>query len=218
MTSTVTATPSATVAVPTPTATEGFKILDLGSPVNQVGDPVPVCFELLADDIESLTIDFCVSNAVFEVAGIECFGDSIGVPCPFQDPSAVVVSPTSHFATCELDDGLDPHGQTRATTTSATSGTGLPLGVILGCNVGVRTDALPGQYPLDLIFTASLVGGGSLSGRGGVTIRVAPLGFGADCLTDAQCGSSICRGAHCCQCECSGTCDDTGECSATACP
>jgi hypothetical protein len=216
---TVTATPSATIALPTPTATEGFQILDLGSPVNQVGDPVPVCFALLnAEDIESLTIDFCVSDAVFEVADIQCFGDSLVVACPFEDPSAVVVSSTSHFPTCELDEGLDPHGQTRVTAASATLDTGLPLGVILGCQVGVRADAVPGQYPLDLIFTASLVGGGSLSGQGGATITVAPLDFGSECLSDPQCGSAVCRGGHCCQCECAGTCDASGQCSPTACP
>lgn len=216
-TATVTAPPSATISVPTPTATEGFQILDLGSPVNQVGDPVPVCFELLVNDIESMTIDFCVSDAVFEVAGIECFGNSPAVDCSFANPSAVVVSTTSHFPTCELDDGLDPHGQAQVTAASATPGTGMPLGIVLGCKVGVRTDAVPGQYPLDLIFTASLVGGGSLSGQGSATVTVAPLDFGDDCLSDPQCGSSICRGGHCCLCECSGTCDDSGDCSPTPC-
>jgi hypothetical protein len=178
-TPTRTATQSATLAVPTPTATEGFTIIDLGSPVNQVGDPVPVCFNLLVNDVESLTIDFCVSDDVFEVAGIQCFKDTNDVECGFLDPSAVVLLPTSQFATCELDAALDPHGQTQFTAALATPGAGLPLGIVVGCKVPVRNTSVPGQYPLDLRYTASLVGGGSLSGQGGVSITVAPLGFGA---------------------------------------
>ena len=216
-TSTVTATHSVTVALPTPTATAGFTIFDLGSPVNQVGEPVPVCFNLLASNIESLTVDFCVSDEVFDVAGIQCFKDTNTVDCGFLDPDGVVLSTTAHFATCELDAGLDPHGQTQFTATSANPGTGLPLGIVVGCSVPVRNTALPGQYQLEFTYTASLVGGASLSGQGGVSTTVAALDFGGECVEDAQCGSEICR-ERCCLCACTGTCNEDGECSTTPCP
>ena len=217
VTRTATATPPPTLtgtATPTDTPTD---VLDFGVVGGQIGDETALCIALPdATDIASLSVDLCVSDATFDVASVEC--DANVFRCSTNlDESAVVLGPTEHFPTCELDAVVDAHGRVRVTLHAAEAGQAIPIGTAIGCGIPVSSSALPGDYPIDVRAEITTTTGSSSVSFVSQTITVFAAGPGSACQVDEQCGLPVCRGGFCCACDCSGTCDNFGDCSSTPC-
>jgi hypothetical protein len=220
-TSTASATGTATATgTVTATPTNTIGIIDIGRAFNQPGGITPFCFELQnATDIASLKVDFCVDPTAFDVGAIQCSTVNEGsLFCIDVDTSTVNLEGPLFFPTCELDAPDDPHGQVQATAETTVEDLGLPLGKLLGCTVPVRPETLPGDYPLDARVEVTRLTGETFVVRTSGLATVVGLSPGGECVSDPQCTSPpVCRGGRCCACECSGTCDNFGECAPTPC-
>lgn len=196
-------------ALPTPTATPAFHVVQLGAAGGQPCQSTTFSVQVAGEttvEVNGFVIDFCIDPTRFDVLHVTC--DTFN-PAPRLDRLVLQSS-------CELDDPTTPLGQVHAEV----SGHGGPLGMSLelfdgiDCAIPVFPQTPGGNYPLRY-RVASITSEGTVVETGEVVIDVFGVDFvdvfdGGCCFLDTQCQSGFCRAgdpAHstvCCESGCDG--------------